>query len=157
MPSAAPRVPPLMRAGMWAAALMGSLLWIGVLGAATGCGRFGINGEQVTGGEFLTTFGVSWAILGSLLLGAAYGIWTERSWSRHVVIAFWCYQLLVMEVLVTGRGHLGATISVLPFLGGSVLYFYAAEEVVAYFRVLKEREKREAEWKRPADRGRRGC
>ena len=154
MPTSTPRVPTLMQAGMWLATFMGGLLWLGVLGAATGCGRFGINGEQVTGGEFLSTFGVAWAILGSLLLGAAYGIWTERSWSRHVVIAFWCYQLLVMEMLVTGPGHVGAILSVLPFLGGSAVYFYAADEVVAYFRVLKSREQREAEWRRTAGRGR---
>ena len=154
MPTSTPRVPTLMQAGMWLATFMGGLLWLGVLGAATGCGRFGINGEQVTGGEFLSTFGVAWAILGSLLLGAAYGIWTERSWSRHVVIAFWCYLLLVLEMHATGPGRVAATLTVLPFLGTAALYFYAADEVVGYFRVLKGREQRQAARDRTAGRGR---
>lgn len=154
MPTGAERVPILMQAGMWLATFMGGLIWLSLLGAATGCGHFAINGDQVSGSEFLTTFGLAWAILGSLLLGAAYGIWTERSWSRHVVIAFWCYQLLLMEMLAAGPRRVAAMLSVLPFLGGAAVYFYAADEVAAYFRVLKGRERRRAERDGAADRSR---
>jgi hypothetical protein len=154
MATSTPRVPTLMQAGMWLATFMGGLLWLTVLGAAAGCSRVAINGEHVSAADFLSTFGLASAILGSLLLGAAYGIWTERSWSRHVVIAFWCYLLLVLEMLATGPGRVPTMLSILPLLGGSAVYFYGADQVVAYFRALQAREQREAERSRTTGRGR---
>jgi hypothetical protein len=38
-------VPLLMRVGMWLAAFLGGIIWLGLLGAVAGCGNYFINGK----------------------------------------------------------------------------------------------------------------
>jgi hypothetical protein len=149
MASGSPPTPTLLKIGMWLAAGFGGLLWLGLFGAATGCGHFAINGEVVSGADFLSEAGLAVAILGGLLLAAAYGIWTERTWSRHAVMGYWLYQLLFLEMLSSGAGHRATMLGMLPFLGGSAIYLYGADDATAYFRALKARDRRLAALDQP--------
>ena len=142
------KVPLLMRVGMWLAALLGGTLWLGLFGAVAGCGNYFINGQAVSSTEFLSVIGIAGATLGSLLLAIAFGIRYERRWSRHLVLAFWLYAMALVAVLSSGVARVSSVLSMAPFLLGSAVYFYAADEVVAYFRAVQARDQRMLEFER---------
>jgi hypothetical protein len=94
----------------------------------------------VSSTDFHSVVGIAGATVATLLLAIAFGIRYERSWSRHVVLAFWLYAMGLVAVLSTGTARVSGVLSIVPFLAGSAIYLYAAEQVAAYFRAIRARD-----------------
>lgn len=86
----APR-PLLLTIGLYLAPTFGAACLFAVLAAAFDASfvKFTINGDAVTGHEFLRTGGPAFFVLGVLALAIAYSIWEERLWTRLLVLGFW--------------------------------------------------------------------
>ncbi len=51
-------------------------------------GSFYINGEAVTGGEFLRQVGLAWGLMGLCAVAIFIGIFLQSSWSRHLIVFY---------------------------------------------------------------------
>jgi FtsH-binding integral membrane protein len=102
---------------------------------------FRINGDVVTGHEFLRTAGPAFFVLGVLALAIAYSIWQERSWTRWLVLSFWAAAVAVNVGL--GWANSGARGAVSAIAGLAVLlvfvawYLFGKQNVVEYFHALE--------------------
>ena len=141
----APR-PTLLAVGLYFAPGFGAMCLLGVLAAATNARfvNFTVNGEAVTGHEFLATVGAGIAVMGVLALAIAYGIWQERSWTRWLILGFWA-ALVAMNVGLgwanSGtNGAVSAIISVAVFVLLVGWYLFGKENVVEYYRALGREE-----------------
>lgn len=85
--------PVLLTIGMYVAPTFGGIALLVALSAAFDLGAYSINGEAVSGPEFLLRAGVFYVAFGASALAAAYAIWQERSWSRWAIVVFWLAQL----------------------------------------------------------------
>lgn len=136
--------PLLLTIGMYVAPAFGGLLLLLVFLAAFDAGRYTIDGETVTGPEFLRRAGVLYAALGGSALAAAYAIWQERSWSRWAIVAFWVAQLagaIGFGWAASGWGGAAAAIaSLLLILILVGWYLFDKENVVEYYRSLEKAE-----------------
>lgn len=144
--------PLLLTIGMYVAPTFGGLFLLLVLMAAFDAGTYSIDGEIVTGPEFLGRAGVLYAALGGSAVAAAYAIWRERSWSRWAIVGFWLVQVagaVGFGLADSGVGGVAAAIAsyllVLILVGW---YLFDKENVVEYYRSLQKAE--------AADEARRG-
>lgn len=136
--------PMLLTIGMYVAPAFGGLFLLIVLAAAFGAGDYTIDGEAVTGSEFLRRAGVLYAAVGGSALAAAYAIWQERSWSRWAIVGFWIAQIAGAvgfgwaEGGITGAvGAVAAMLLTLVVVGW---YLFDKDNVVAYYRGLEKSE-----------------
>jgi FtsH-binding integral membrane protein len=140
----APR-PTLLTIGLYTAPAAGIVLVLAVLLAAFNASfvRYTINGETVSGHEFLRTAGAAFGAMGIASLAIAFGVWKERAWTRYLIMAFWAV------VLATNIGFGWAQsgfAGVVSAVAGSALvvvlvgwYLFGKENVVEYYQAL-ERE-----------------
>ncbi len=141
----APR-PTLLTVGLYLAPTFGAVCLLGVLAAAANARfvSFSIDGEAVTGHEFLATAGAGMAVMGVLALAIAYGIWQERSWTRWLIMGFWA-TVVAMNVGL-GWANSGANGAVSAVVGLAVVvlgvgwYLFGRENVVDYYRALGQAE-----------------
>jgi len=102
--------------------------------------NYTINGEPVSGTEFLRHAGLLFATLGLCSLAIAYAIWRERSWSRWAIIGFWAAQLAGAVGLGWAESGLGGAAAAVASLLLIVLlvawYLFGKEDVVEYYRSL---------------------
>jgi hypothetical protein len=141
----APR-PILLTIGLYLAPTFGVACLLTVLAAALNARfvKFTINGDAVTGHEFLHTGGPAFFVLGVLALAIAYSIWQERSWTRWLILGFWAAGLAVNVGL--GWADSGARGAVSAIAGLAVLlllvgwYLFGKESVVEYFHALERQE-----------------
>jgi hypothetical protein len=136
--------PLLLTIGMYVAPTFGGFVLLFTLLAPLNVGHYTLNGEVVTGLEFLKHAGLLFIALGATALAAAYAIWKEHSWSRWAIMAFWLAQLA--GALGTGwsdSGVAGAAGAVASLLLALVLvgwYLFGKENVVEYYRALAKGE-----------------
>jgi FtsH-binding integral membrane protein len=106
--------------------------------------KFTINGDPVTGHEFLRAVGPAFLVLGVLALAIAYSIWQERSWTRWLILGFWAAGLAVNIGL--GWANSGARGAVSAIAGLAVVlllvgwYLFGKENVVEYFHAVERQE-----------------
>src|SRR6266851_282150 len=147
--------PLLLRIGMYVAPAFGGLFLLLMLLAPLNAAHYTIDGEAVTGLEFLRRAGVLYATIGGSALAAAYAIWRELSWSRWAMVVFWLAQ--VAGAIGFGwadagvRGAAGAIASLLLVLVLVGWYLFGKENVVEYYETLKKGETA-AEARRAASR-----
>src|SRR2546430_4040721 len=107
-------------------------------------GNYTIEGETVSGPEFLRRAGVYYLSLGGSALAAAYAIWRERSWSRWAIVVFWIAQLAAAVgfgwAAAGMTGVAGAVASLLLLLVLVGWYLFDKENVVTYYRSLEKLE-----------------
>jgi len=103
-----------------------------------------MGGERVTRSEWLHIAAPLVAVIGILMAFVAYGFATQKSWSRHLVLAI--FGLIIVYASILGALNLihhaimwRAIINGTLFGGASVWYFYFKPNVAAYFRELANR------------------
>src|SRR2546430_10040464 len=136
--------PLLLTVGMYVAPTVGGLFVLLVFLAAFDAGNYTIEGETVSGPEFLRRAGVYYLSLGGSALAAAYAIWRERSWSRWAIVVFWIAQLAAAVgfgwAAAGMTGVAGAVASLLLLLVLVGWYLFDKENVVTYYRSLEKLE-----------------
>jgi hypothetical protein len=141
--------PLLLTLGIYTAPAFGAFTLLLLVLAPFNAGTYTINGEEVTGAEFLRSAGPLFAVLGIAALAIAYAIWQERAWSRWAIVAFWVAQLAGAVGLGWADGGIGgaagAVASLLLVVTLVAWYLFGKENVVAYYQSLgKEDSAREA-------------
>ena len=132
------RKPLLLVLGQFGSFFVGALFTLLSLLAPFDIGSFSIEGETVSGPEFLQRGGWLMALIGIVLLAIGVGIWREREWARFLMVAFWFSYVLagLMEI----HGDLVNVISACigAAIGASVAgwYLYRKPNVRAYYDAL---------------------
>jgi len=148
--------PILLTIGMYVAPFFGGLFVLLVLLAPFNAATYTIDGETVSGVEFLRRAGMYFLAIGGSSLAAAYAIWRERSWSRWAIVAFW----LAQSAAAIGFGWAGSGIAGVAAAIASLLlvlilvgwYLFDKENVVTYYRSLEKVEAAE-DARRASSRG----
>jgi hypothetical protein len=133
--------PLLLTLGLYGAPGFGALALLGVACAGLGIGSYSINGQSVSGSEFLAQAGPYLGAVGLLSLLIGFGIWRERPWTRWVIVAFWAVSLAGGAGLGWSRSGLGGAAgglaqSLLPAILAT-WYCFGKDNVVAYYRALE--------------------
>jgi uncharacterized membrane protein YtjA (UPF0391 family) len=141
--------PMLLTIGMYVSPGLGGLVLLQLLLAPFNAGSYSINGESVTGVDFLEHAGPFFAVIGASCLAAAYGIWRGRTWSRWAMVAFWVAQVAGAIGFGLAAGSTAEAASAMAGLLLPILvawwYLFEKENVVEYYRALeKENRAREA-------------
>ena len=133
--------PFLIRILKWFAALASVGMYLSIVLAVFDIGPHIMGGERVTRQEWLNIAAPLVAVIGVLMACISYGFATEKTWSRHLVIAM--FVLIVVYASILGALNLihhaimwRAIINGSLFGGASVWYLYFKPNVAAYFRVL---------------------
>ena len=136
--------PLLLTIGMYVAPGFGGLFLLLVLLAPFNAATYTINGEQVSGMEFLRGGGLLFGLAGAAAVAAAYGIWRERSWSRWAMGGFWVAQLGGGIGVGWADSGLGGSVKAIGSLLLPILlawwYLFDKENVVDYYRALEKVE-----------------
>ena len=145
--------PLLITAGMYVAPAFGGLFLLLTLLAPFNAATYTMNGEAVSGMEFLRDGGLIYGLGGAAALAAAYGIWRERSWSRWAMVAFWIAQ--IAGAIGVGwadsglAGAAGAVASLSLILIVAWWYLFEKSNVVEYYRALEKQEAAELKRRAP--------
>ena len=125
----------------WFAALASVGMYLSILLAVLDIGPHIMGGEHVTRAEWLHIAAPVVAVIGILMAFIAYGLASQKHWSRHLVIAI--FDLILVYASILGAMNLihraimwRALINATVFGGASVWYFYFKPNVAAYFRGL---------------------
>lgn len=123
-----------MSPGVGALTLLGLLWW---LTAATTT-----VGADFTAWDFLTEGGMGGILSGTICIVIGVGIWNERPWTRHLMIAYWLVSFAggIGHAITVGAGSVVATLiwaAIVFLLVG--WYLYDKENVVAYYKALEMR------------------
>lgn len=88
--------------------------------------------ERLHNGSLLT---VGFTVLIGFI---AWGLWREKSWTRHLMVGFWGLTLVVAAVLsVRGLSNWGSGCMPLIGMGLATAYLYGKQNVRAYYRALE--------------------
>ena len=134
--------PLLLTLALYTAPAFGGFVLLLLFLAPFNAANYSINGERVTGSEFLERAGVLLGILGVSSLAGAYAIWREYPWSRWAIVAFWVAQ--VAGAIGFGwadsgiGGAAGAVASLLTLLVLVGWYLFGKENVVEYYQGLEK-------------------
>ena len=138
------KVPFLIRAFVWFAALASVSMYLSMVLAICDIGPHMMGGERVTRTEWLHIAAPLVAVIGCLMACISYGFATHRAWSHHLVITI--FILIVLYASILGALNLihhtimwRAIINGTVFGGVSVWYFYFKPNVAAYFCELADR------------------
>ena len=138
------KVPFLIRAFVWFAALASVSMYLSMVLAILDIGPHIMGGEPVTRTEWLHIAAPLVAVIGILMACIAYGFAGQKPWSRHVVIAM--FVLIIVYASILGALNLihhaimwRAIINASVFGGAYVWYFYFKPNVAAYFCELADR------------------
>ena len=137
--------PLLLTIGMYVAPGFGALLLLQVVLAPFNGGEYSINGESVSGLEFIEHAGPVFAVIGASSIAAGYAIWRNRTWSRWPMLAFWIAQLagaIGFGLAAGGVGKAAAAVSglLLPIVV-AWWYLFEKENVVEYYSALDKEAK----------------
>ena len=100
------------------------------------------TGETFSSWDALTHGGLSLPLAGCVCIAIGVGIWEERPWSRHLMIAYWIMSFATGVGRATTINGLSVALTTTIFTGIFVLtgwYLYAKENVVAYYKSLEMR------------------
>ncbi len=137
------RRPMLIQIGAAGTSLIGGIMIFFLILAPFDIGTYSISGESVTGPEFLSRMGVLFFANAILMVVIAFGILSEKSWARPVMLLFWCGSVIANLILFLRDhdGNAGGTFVLsLIATGVSTWYLYGKDSVVQYYDALKQRE-----------------
>jgi hypothetical protein len=108
-------------------------------------GTYTINGEPVTGPEFLRRVGLGYGLAGVACIVIAFGLYREQPWTRVLMLLYWIVLGATMLGLTLADSSIGNAIVVTVFGAGVPLvvaywYLYSKENVVAYYRALEQEQ-----------------
>jgi len=141
--------PTLLTIGLYGSGFVGGLTLLLLSLAPFNIGSFSINGEAVTGPEFLRSAGVAFGAAGALCVAISYGLWKERSWTRELMILFWVVidAFLITDAMKYPSGDLGlvgTSFYAAIYLVVSGWYLYFRKSVVEYYAALRLAEQARA-------------
>jgi hypothetical protein len=137
--------PALLWVGQFATALAGGMTLLLLALAPFDAGTFTLNGEEVSGPEFLRRGGgLVFAVIGGLFVAIAVGLWRGRGWSRPLMLYYWFVIAAIMIGLSwqqdASLAGAAPSLAFVAFAGGiAAWYLYRKENVVAYFEMLRQR------------------
>ena len=79
----------LLMLGQIFSLLGGAIFVVLLIAAPFDAASYSINGEAVTGPEFLRRVGVTWGVIGILLVSIGIGLLRDAPWSRPLMIIYW--------------------------------------------------------------------
>lgn len=111
-------------------------------GALFGLPEFTISETTYSGTWVLVRFGPALLILGGMAGAIALGTWTEKPWTRGLVIAFWTFCMVFLSAAAflhpaSGKLWIVVALYCLPMLPISWLYLYRWGRVVVYYQSLQ--------------------
>jgi len=125
--------------GQWGTLFVGGLFALFLVLAPFNLGSYTIDGDAVTGPQFLRQVGLVVAFYTAVLFAIGVGLWRERAWTRPLMIVYWL--ALPLLVLTSADWTVGGL--VLDFLWSVAMagiawwYLYVRPNVVAYFEARK--------------------
>jgi hypothetical protein len=124
-------------------AVLGVTLLAVLLGALFDVGEFSLDGQAVSGPEFLRVAGPTFVILGLLFIAIAWALWRNKSWARPLMMFYWLAISVLLLALSWGTPEgvaqaLGTVASLAPLAIVAWWYLYRKQNVVSYF-ALQER------------------
>jgi len=127
--------PLLLVLGQWGSLFAGPIFLLMLLLAVFDRGTFTVDGDVVSGPEFLRRAGWIFATVGGLLLAIGIGLWRERSWVRPLMVAYWLAFALFAFVSPGGDGADVAlsVVTGVAVAGVAAWYVYGKPNVRAYF------------------------
>jgi len=116
--------------------LLGGAIFVVLLIAAPfNAGSYSINGEAVSGPEFLRRVGLTWGVMGILLASIGIGLLRDAPWSRPLMIIYWL--AVGVSMAFTGGSSAGDTfagvLTSLVAAGIAYWYLYVKPNVRAYY------------------------
>jgi hypothetical protein len=131
--------PALLALGQWCALLAGAMFLLFLVLAPFDLASYSIEGEPVSGSEFLRRAGFGFGLLGGIQLAIGVGLMRDRPWARPLMLYYW------LAVLVTGVSVSGLQPAALvayalsAAIPGAIAawYLYGKANVVAYFEALR--------------------
>jgi hypothetical protein len=104
-------------------------------------GTFTVNGEQVSGPEFLRRAGLLFGGIAVLMAAIAVGLWQNRPWARPLMVGYWLLAAAMPLVLpAETRSEMWAS-SIFMIVAAAIAawYLYGKENVRAYFEAWTAR------------------
>ena len=136
-----PRKPALLVVGMVGSAMFSGLCAIFLVLAPFDIGSYTINGEPVTGPEFLRRAGFLF-FGGAAICGAvSYGLAKDRSWTRPLMLAYWIVIAVGSLALGEASSVACSILTALCALTIAGLYLYAKDSVTDYYEATRHHEK----------------
>jgi hypothetical protein len=96
-------------------------------------GSYSIDGETVSGPEFLRREGIVLGGVGALLIAITYTIATREPLARELMILFWMLSAALGTLVPILRGETDFDLTWVPALGIAIWYLYFKPNVVLYF------------------------
>lgn len=127
--------PFLLTLGQVFSLFAGTLFVLLTLMAPFDVGTFRINGEQMSGPEFLRNGGWLMTVLGGLLVVIGVGLWRERTWARPLMIIYWL-SMSLMAFVGHEQGSEDIVTGVVTSVGLASIaawYLYRKANVRAYY------------------------
>ena len=127
--------PALLVLGQIFSLFASAMILVLLLAAPFDAGSFNINGQEVSGPEFLKQAGWLFGAVGVLLATIGIGLLRDAPWSRPLMLVYWL--LIPLSLLLSDP--IGAVdiagVSVFTALGAGVAwwYLYRKSNVRAYF------------------------
>lgn len=137
--------PTLLTIGIYGSGLVGGLTLFLMSLAPFNIGSFSIDGQAVTGPEFLRSAGVVFVTAGALCVAISYGLWKERPWTRELMMLFWVVidAFLIVEAIMNPNadpGLIGTCFYAAAYVVGAGWYLYFRKGVVEYYAALRMTE-----------------
>ena len=139
-----PNQPFAIRILTWFAGLASAGMYLSIFLVLLNIGSTSMGGERVTRTEWLRIAAPLVAAIGVLMALVCYALASRKPWSRHLVIAI--FTLIIVYATILGTLSLlrhsimwRAIINGVLFGGASAWSFYLKQNVVTYFRELRDR------------------
>lgn len=141
--------PSLLVLGQFVTSFMAGIVLLLLVLAPFNLASYSIDGQVVTGLEFLRDGGLSFALIGGWFAAIAIGLWRERAWARPVMLAYWPISAALVVALSWHDAHLLSTVVstglfTLIAFPTAAWYLYDKENVVAYFKSRAREVSRDA-------------
>ena len=127
--------PALLMVGQIFSLLGGAIFAVLLIAAPFNAGSYSIDGEAVTGPEFLRRVGLMMGVIGILLASIGIGLLRDKPWSRPLMIIYWL--AVGVSMAFTGGTSAGdmftGVLTSLVAAGIAYWYLYVKPNVRAYF------------------------